>query len=581
MSTARSRAARGGCLVAALALLTGCVQMPTEGPVVEPLVSAAADDVPGISFDPRPPQAGDSAADIVAGFLEAMKATPISPTVARQFLSEEAADSWVPEQQIITYAELGTAVGETSVRIPLAEVNRYDARGAWQSTEAAGLLGLGLALEDGEWRIEELPNALIVPESWFDDAYQRVSLYFFDPTAQVLVPEPVFVPSGDQFASSLVRGLAVQPDDTSPDVVQTYFPSGSAEGLAVPISSAGIATVALTGDPDAVDEETAQRMLAQLVWTLRQEPRIRAVELSIGGRALGGPGGSTQVNLDVGSAYDPNGVRPSAELFALDRGLLVSGAIGAFEPTAGPLGTVDLGVRSIGVDLDGARVAGVTDDGADLLVAPVQAAAGKTTRPVVGAVDLAAPSWDHRDRIWLLDRGAGRARVIVVVDGSAREVDVPGITGRPARSLLVSRDGSRLVAVVRGTRADRVVSARVRQDAAGTVLGGTPVRTLPRPTEGSPRIRDIGWRSPTAVSVLSDITEDLSEVRTISVDGAPGEVASGGTTRLRGPTRQLVSSPVDGSEVFALAGRAVTSLTRLERPVPDLARGLTSLTYVG
>ena len=41
------------------------------------------------------------------------------------------------------------------------------------------------------------------------------------------------------------------------------------------------------------------------------------------------------------------------------------------------------------------------------------------------------------------------------------------------------------------------------------------------------------------------------------------------------------SLKLDGSEVFALAGRAVTSLTRLERPVPDLARGLTSLTYVG
>ncbi|QSR30041.1 hypothetical protein CFI00_05840 [Nocardioides sp. S5] len=574
------RTARAGCLAAALALLSGCVQMPTDGPVVEPQVSDAADDVPGISFDPRPPQAGDSAADIVAGFLEAMKATPISPTVASQFLSEEAADSWVPEQQIITYAELGTAVGETSVRIPLSEVNRYDDRGAWQRTQDQSVLGLGLALEDGEWRIDEVPNALIVPESWFDDSYQRVSLYFFDPTAQVLVPEPVFVPSGEQFASSLVRGLAARPDDATPDVVQTFFPSGSAEGLAVPISSAGIATVALTGDPDAVDDETAQRMLAQLVWTLRQEPRIRAVELSIGGRALGGPGGSTQVNLDVGSAYDPNGVRPSGELFALDRGLLVSGAIGAFEPTAGPLGTADLGVRSIGVDLTGARVAGVTDDGADLLVAPVQAA-GEPTRPVVGAVDLAAPGWDHRDRIWLLDRGAGRARVILVVDGSARVVDVPGITGRSARSLLVSRDGSRLVAVVRGPRADRVVSTRVRQDAAGVVLGFTPVRTLPRPTESSPRIRDIGWRSPTAVSVLSDITEDLSEVRTISVDGAPGEVASGGTTRLRGPTRQLVSSPVDGSEAFALAGRAVTSLTRLERSVPDLARGLTSLTYVG
>lgn len=198
--------ARAGWLLAVLALLTGCVQMPSEGPVVEPRVSDTIDDVPGISFDPRPPQAGDSPADIVAGFLEAMKATPIRTTVAGQFLSEEAADAWVPEQQIITYAELGTAVGETSVRVPLSEVNRYDARGAWERTQAESALELGLALEEGEWRIDELPNALVVPESWFDDAYQRVSLYFFDPTAQVLVPEPVFVPSGEQFASSLVRG---------------------------------------------------------------------------------------------------------------------------------------------------------------------------------------------------------------------------------------------------------------------------------------------------------------------------------------------------------------------------------------
>ncbi len=174
-------------------------------------------------------------------------------------------------------------------------------------------------------------------------------------------------------------------------------------------------------------------MLAQLVWTLRQEPRIRAVELSIGGRALGGPGGSTQVNLDVGSAYDPNGVRPSAELFALDAGCSSRARSAPSSPPLGPLGTVDLGVRSIGVDLAGSRVAGVTDDGADLLVAPVEAAAGETTRPVVGAVDLAAPSWDYRDRIWVLDRGAGRARVIVVVDGTAQEKDVPGMTGRPAR----------------------------------------------------------------------------------------------------------------------------------------------------
>ena len=163
-----------------------------------------------------------------------------------------------------------------------------------------------------------------------------------------------------------MRGLLTPPDEDSSRVSRTYFPPGTTHGLSVPISTAGIAEVSLTGDPDAVDEETAQRMLAQLIWTLRQEPRIRAVELSVGGRIFGSTGGSTQVNLDVGSAYDPNGVRSTGDLFALSDGLLVRGTLGAFDETLGPLGQVDLGLRHIGVNLAGSRVAAVSDDGTEV-----------------------------------------------------------------------------------------------------------------------------------------------------------------------------------------------------------------------
>jgi len=561
------------------AVLAGCVQMPTSGPVVESEVTAGVDDVPGISFDPRPPQAGESAGDIVDGFFEAMKATPVRTTVARQFLSSEAAESWTPEQQILTYAELGDATAGTSVRVPLTDVNTYDGRGAWQRTDAGARLTLQLVQEDGEWRIDELPDALIVPDSWFDDWYERAALYYFDPTSQVLVPEPVFVPRGEQYASSLVRGLLTPPGEESLDVVRTYFPPGTTPGLSVPIES-GIARVALSGDPDAVDDDTAERMLAQLVWTLGQEPRINAVELSIGERTFAGPGGLAPVNLNVGAAYDPNGDGASTSLFALDRGLVVTGRVGDLGPTSGPFGEPGYDLRSIGVNLPGSRVAAVSATGTDLLLAPTEATTGEVTVPVVGAVDLAAPHWDHRDRIWVLDRGAGRARVIQVVDGTASEVVVPGLTGRRLAELIVSRDGSRLVAVVRGEKADRVVSVRVRHDAAGTVLGFTAPRTLPLPTDSTARIRDVAWRSPTTVSVLSDINEERSQVRTVSVDGAPGGIPTIGATSLRGRVRALVSTPADG-EVYALAGREVTSLTRPERMVPDLPRGLTSLTYVG
>lgn len=574
------RVARGAGALACLALLAGCIQMPTSGPVVESQVSTEVDDAPGISFDPRPPRPGESVPEIVGGFLEAMKATPVRTTVARQFLSSAAQEAWVPEQQIITYAELGDPAGSTSVRLQMNDVNLYDARGTWDRTLPARQLGLTLVQEGGEWRIDRLPDALVVPDSWFEDWYTRVSLYFFDPTTEVLVPEPIFAPRGEQLASALVRGLLTPPDESS-RVSRTYFPTGTSLELSVPISTAGIANVSLTGDPDAIDEETADRMLAQLVWTLRQEPRVRAVELSVGGRNFGSTGGSTQVGLDFGSEYDPNGVRSTGELFALDDGLLVRGTLGAFEETLGPLGQVDLGLESIGVSIDGTRAAAVSGGGTEVLLGQVEAIDSQVERVVRGAVDLQAPVWDHRDRVWVLDRNGGRARVLLVVDGRAREVTVPGVSRRAVQEILVSRDGSRLVAVVRGEKVDRVLASRIQHDDTGRVLSLTGLLELPLTVEGNARIRDVGWRSSTSVSVLSDINDEISQVRTVSVDGSPAEVVTGGTSRLRGGTRRLVSVPLEGSEVYALAGRSVTDLTRLERAVPDLPPGLTDLTFAG
>ncbi len=574
------KSTKGLLLIAACALLAGCVSMPTDGPVREPQVSAATDDVPGISFDPRPPRDGESATDIVEGFLEAMKATPIRLTVAREFLSQQAAGTWAPEQQIVTYAEPGTPSGETSVRMTMTDVNLYDERGAWQRAQTTQVLEVGLVQEDGEYRIDSVPDALIVPESWFDDWYQRRSLYYFDPTSEVLVAEPVFVPRGDQSASSLVRGLVSPLPPALQGVVLSYFPAGTRDGLSVPIVG-GIAAVSLSGDPATVDEETGGRMLAQLARTLGQEQQVRAIQLSVGGRAINPSDGSSRGYLDAGDRYDPDGLRPDPDLYALDEGRVVTGGIGAFVDTLGPLGTGDYDVRSVGVSISSSHVAAVSAGGTELYVAPTEAPDGEVSRPVAGAVDLAAPGWDYRDRVWVLDRDAGQARVVVVVDGVATPLQVPGVTGRTVTRLLVSRDGSRLVAVVRGPKTDRVVSTRVLHDAAGGILGFTPPQVLPVPAEGSPRIRDIGWRTPTSISVLRNLNEELSLVRTVSVDGSPGDVETVGSTIVRGRMRSLVSAPVLTNEAFALGRGIVASVTHPERTLPPLPEGLSSLTYVG
>ena len=68
-----------------------------------------------------------------------------------------------------------------------------------------------MVFEEGEWRIDEAPDALIVPETWFEQWFRQVSLYFFDPTATMLVPEPVYVPRGEALATTLTRGLLMGP----------------------------------------------------------------------------------------------------------------------------------------------------------------------------------------------------------------------------------------------------------------------------------------------------------------------------------------------------------------------------------
>lgn len=575
-----SRLARISLALCGVLLATACVRMPSEGPVTEVDTEPSSNAVPGISYDPAPPQEGETSTEIVANFLEAMKATPSRTSVAREFLTSDAQRRWTPESSIITYTELGDPVGDLEVSLTMTGIEEYDDRGAWQRSRPDQTMQFELASEDGEWRIDGLPDALIVPRSWFEDWFRQVALYFFDPTGQIFVPEPVFIPAGDTVASSMVDGLLDDPT-VDPRLSRTFVPPDFTSGVSVPITSAGIAEVSLEGNPADVDEEVSQRILTQLIWTMRQEPRIRAVQLTIGDEEQGLPGVATQVSLDVGAAYDPTGASASGDLFALLDGRVVRGSVGAFLATDGPMGTDRLGVRSIGVSLAGDQVAGVSGNGRSVLVAPVDGE-GRAVEVASGAQDLLPPAWDFADRIWLADRARGGAVISVQVgEQKPRKIEVPGVSGRDVRHLLVSRDGSRLVAVVRTPTGDRVLASRILHSDTGRVLQATGTVVLDFTAESTTKvISDIAWRSPTAVSVLTG-TAESSQIETISVDGSPGDLVFEGASRLRVGTGELVSSPVPRADVFAVTGADISDLTVPERTIGPLPEGLSSLTYVG
>lgn len=562
--------------------LTGCLSMPQDGPVVETGSEGDADDQPATYIDPPSPTPGDSPADIVDGFLEAMTATPIQTNDAKEFLATEQQAAWTPGSRTITYAEALQPRGSSPVNVKLVGAQYLDGRGSFQGRlpKGAGNLSFPMVREDGEWRIAEAPDALIVPETWFELRFQPALLYFFDPSARILVPEPVFVPMGDQFATALVDSLLRGPGPRLESVSRTFIPPGLRFDLSVQVTEDGVAELALAGYSGQLNPQASQLMLSQLAWTLRQEPTIKSVRVTLGGQPVILSGGVSQISVQEGAEFDPTSIQASSLLYGLSDGRLVAGAPDALAPVDGPMGTSDLGISSIAVNLNASTVAGVGLLRDRVLTTSVRGGQDQPVREIVsGAQNLLRPAWDFSDRLWLVDATSEGARVSYVVGNRPSALNVPGISGERVTRFLMSRDGSRLVAVVRRPQGDILLSSRIEHDGQGRVTGAAPARRLVIEGESALVIRDIGWSSPTSIAVLHRAAKELFQVRTIAVDGSPSGVDDLLTT-LTGRVQALAASPERTETLFAVTTSSLVD-PRGESPGASLESSVTAVTYVG
>ena len=129
---------------------------------------------------------------------------------------------------------------------------------------------------------------------------------------------------------------------------------------------------------------------------------------------------------------------------------------------------------------------------------------------------------------------------------------VPGITGEQVRMFLVSRDGTRLVAVVRGRSGnDSLVVSRIEHSSTGRVLGATTAERISGAGGLQLPIHSIAWRTPTSLAVLSPFTPSVAQVQMASVDGSPvGQDST--SASIEGRLRSLAGSPVAGEPLYGI-----------------------------
>lgn len=532
-------------IVAALAG-AGCSTLPTSGEVhTRP---DRSEDTPDQApyFAPPGPAAGADRESVVRGFLLATQANPPSTSVARSFLSSRARNTWRPTGTLV-YDQADLETRTTGVFAHLTNVHEIDERGRWRggTTDEVADLAFDLVLEDTEWRIDNPPDTLPVPASYFRNVYTPFQLYAFDRTGTVLVPYRVYLPAGEQMASNLVRGLLAGPPPEIAPATTTAFGRGIELDLSVVVGEDGVAEVPLSAQFQRLSPADRYRAVLQLAATLRQLPNLLRLRVTVDGVAVPLADGQTDVDLDLDQELDPV-VAAGQEVVAISDGRVVH--LDADRPKAvgGPFGADGFALRSVAESVLGQRIAAAAQNGRQAYEAPSTGAAQPgRVRAVVSGTNLLPPVYDRFGGLWVVDATVNGAVVHLVTGGRDRIVQVRGISGRRVAAVTVTRDGTSLVAgLATGPNPSIAVSTLVRSE-TGALESALPARRVVVPGADLASVVDLEQDSATTVALLVQASASSGRVLSVELDGSPGRASSRFSDPVPGTVLGLVASADD------------------------------------
>lgn len=562
---------RWAAALTAAALTAGCgvvssgmsAQVPTSGPIEQGEQVGVEPEDQFIRVIAREPRPGMSPSQVVQGFLDASASFYGDQAVARMYLTPTANGEWRPGAGVVVY-EGAASLQErsSSVDFSAAQAGTIESNGRFAVSGPAADFNTVFELEkvNGEWRIDRLPQGLVLSQSDVDRAYRSFEVYFFNPSFDVLVPDPRMIPViGSGLATALIRELLAGPNTWLEPAVRTGFPAGVRLNIDAVLIESGVAKVDLTANAQTADDPQREALSQQIVWTLRQLPDVQAVEITAGGQPLVVPGVPSPQPRDAWPQVDPNALPAGSSGYATRPEGVVKLSGDQVSLAPGSAGTGEVTLVDIAIANDSSAIAGVDLDGA---VWQGRLAPGA---PLIRVRDPGEPTgiaFDGASSLWVTDAQEGV--LAVSSTGSTRKVTVDGLGRRvELLSVLPSRDGTRALLVIRRGPRTGILLGRVLRTAADTsrVVVDEPIRV----ENGLTEVVDAAWSSADSVAVLGSQTAGSLQVfdvdlarGTLSTNGAPqgplSVAAAPGLPTLVGSADGLVYGLTAGAWVEKVRG---------------------------
>ena len=493
---------RGVAAIAVLGLLGGCASIPVTG-TPKHVADVDTDTTGGYVITPPGPASGDSAEDVILGFIEAGTGFSNDYAIAREYLTSSFSSQWNSAASVLVYDGQPTVKvhpdGTATVTLSVGASIDEEGHLTELSTNSDVSQTFSVVQENGEWRIASAPDGVSIIRPRFALIYTQQTLYFYDPDFSYRVPDVRWIANTPWAATRLVQLLLKGPSAwLSKGVVASAFPDGTQLAVDTIPTSSSVTTVELSTQALSADTKDRQLMLLQLQSTLSGLTSISKVQISVSGAV---------VPIDDLGANAPivNPAPQSQRLIVDDEGVLSYLADnGSTEPVGGLADLVET-EQLTSFSLRGAVAAATSARGVRIAVS-----GGESDVKVSGAPARDA-SIDPHSFVWAVSGGS-----IGVWDSAGAQVSVSmSWLGGTVISARLSRDGTRLALLVKEGSQISAMAAGVIRDKDGKPSELAKPLTLTSFDNGA---TSVVWYSDQDLAVLSS-TKETSTVTLLSIGG--------------------------------------------------------------